>query len=124
MTWTWTWSGPELDNYDIVESEKIEINNESRQELLEFAIKVVQDSYHAEMMRNISLLEYPDRNYNWYKGYDRVYYPWFLDRRLSFQRTLPNGQTAASLVIDNQLWFRVDTFSTSGNIATKGNFQK
>ena len=106
-------------NYDIVESEKVEIDNESRQELIEYAVEIVQDFYYAEMMRNVSVLENPDRNYNWYKGYSRVHYPFFLDRRMQFQRPGPNGQVGANFVIDNQIWFSVFSSATSGNISTK-----
>ena len=51
------------------------------------------------MVKNMSRLEDPDRYYNWYYGYTKISYPHFSPT--------------------NELWYRVETSATSGNLSTK-----
>ena len=105
-------------NYDIVVSEKVKVDNETRQGFLEYAIKVVQDDYHTELMRNLSKLDDPKRFYNWYRGYSFVHYPFFNEKRLEHS-TLQENNAVTSSIIDNQLAYEIFTSATSGNISTK-----
>ena len=56
-------------NYDIVHSEEMKLDNDTRHELFDFALDVVQDEFFHETMRNLSKVKDPDRYYNWYHGY-------------------------------------------------------
>ena len=56
-------------NHDFKQSEKIKIDNNSRKELFDFALDVIQDEFHREMMTNLTKVADPDRYYNWYHGY-------------------------------------------------------
>ena len=51
-------------NYDFRQSENIEIDNNTRKELVESALDVIQDEFHKEIMTNLSKLGDPDRYYN------------------------------------------------------------
>ena len=62
-------------NYDIEQSENITIDNNTRSELFDFALDVIQDEFHDEIMKNLSKIEDPDRYYNWYNGYTKIKYP-------------------------------------------------
>ena len=105
-------------NYDISESKKIEIDSKTRKDLLEYAIKIVQDSFYAEIIRNLSLIDDPDRNSNWYKGYARIRYPLFLERRFQYTKN-SGGGGGVTITVDNQLWYDIYSIATAGNISTK-----
>ena len=64
-------------NYDIVHSDEIKIDNDTRKKLFEFALDVVQDEFYKEIMRNLSKIQNPDRYYNWYHGYAKLRYPYY-----------------------------------------------
>ena len=87
-------------NYDIVQSDEMKLDNDTRKELFDFALDVVQDDFYHEIMRNLSKVNDTNRYYNWYHGYTWLGYP-FYDYE------------------DNQLQYIVHTSATSGNITTK-----
>ena len=87
-------------NYDIEHSDEMKLDNVTRMELFEFALDVVQEEFFYETMKNLSKLEDPDRNYNWYHGYTWLTYPYY-----DYE--------------NNQLRYFVMTTATSGNISTK-----
>ena len=64
-------------NQDLRKSENLELNEDIRNELLDYALNVIQDHYYIEVMANLSKLEDPDRYYNWYHGYTRIRYPYY-----------------------------------------------
>ena len=41
-------------NYDIVHSDEMKLDDDTRKELFDFALDVVQDEFYEEMMRNLS----------------------------------------------------------------------
>ena len=90
-------------NYDVIQADKVEIDKQTRIEMIENAsMTIVQDSYE-EMMKNLSKVEDPDRFYNWYHRYTRIVHP-----------NNPNyGDN-----VDYEFGYRVDTTATSGNIST------
>ena len=104
-------------NYDIIKSKEVLIDNDTRQEFLEYAIEVAQDALHAEIMKNLSILEDPDRFNNWYRGYNRISYPYFMEGRLQFNRKVDGG--ASTYTYDNQLIYGILSSALSGNISTK-----
>ena len=48
-------------NHDIKQSENVKLDNDTRNELLDFAINVIQDEFYKEMMKNLSKVEDPDQ---------------------------------------------------------------
>ena len=87
-------------NYDIMKSEEIDIDMETRTELFENALEIIQESFYLEMMANLSKLEDPDRFYNWYHGYTDIKLPYF-------SKTF------------NRLVYYIYTSAISGNISTQ-----
>ena len=87
-------------NYDIMKSENMNIDQETRRELFDFALDCFQDAFYEEMMKNISKLEDPDRYFNWYHGYTDIQIPFFNH-------------------INDEFWYRFHSTATSGNISTK-----
>ena len=87
-------------NYDILQSEKVKLDKEKRDTLIEASLGVVQDHFYNEMMTNMSKAEDPDRYYNWYHGYTEIEYPYY---DFSY----------------NQLFYDVHTSATSGNISSQ-----
>ena len=67
-------------NHDIKQSENIKLDNDTREELFDFALDVIQDEFHKEIMTNLSKVEDPDRYYNWYHGYTRIRYPYYASK--------------------------------------------
>ena len=63
-------------NYDVMKADEIEIDEQKRIELLDFALEVVQESFYFELMANLSKVEDPDRNKNFYHGYTMIKYPY------------------------------------------------
>ena len=86
-------------NHDIQQSENIKLDNDTRNELFDYALDVMLMEFYKEMMTNLSKIEDPDRYYNWYHGYTRIKY------------TYSNGI--------NQLHYSVVTSATTGNISTQ-----
>merc|ERR1712029_958619 len=82
------------------QSEKIELDDETRDELLTFALEAIEDEFYEEVMTNLSKIEGPEKYYNWYNGYTKIEYPCYYE-------------------YGNQLRYEVNTFATSGNISTQ-----
>ena len=87
-------------NYDIVHSDELKLENDTRKELIDYSLDVVQEEFYNEVMRNLSKLEDPKRYFNWYHGYTQWRYPYY-----DFEA--------------NQLSFWVQTSATSGNLTTQ-----
>ena len=85
-------------NYDIMKSETLEINEETRKELITYAMNLIQEDISGQMMSNLSKVEDPDRYYNWYHGYTQIEFP-FYDP------------------YNNKLQFEVSSSATVGNIS-------
>ena len=71
-------------NYDILQVEKENITDETRQELYDHALEAIQDSYYDELMKNLSKVEWPHLYYNWYQKNTLLTYPYFYDGRIKF----------------------------------------
>ena len=84
-------------NYDYMQAEKLQIENETRLELFDYAKGVIQDLFYEEIMRNLTKVQDPDRYYNWYHEYSPIAYPYYTTK----------------------LWYSYTTYATSGNISTK-----
>ena len=58
-------------NFDIIQSEKMKIDDILRKEFYDYAMDVIQENYFQEWMTNLSKIEDPNRYYNWYYGYTK-----------------------------------------------------
>ena len=87
-------------NYDMKQSENVKLDTDTRKELFEYAQDVIEDDFYKEVMANLSKVEDKDRYYNWYHGYTKIRYPYYNDNYL-------------------QLYHKVYTSATSGNISTQ-----
>ena len=63
-------------NYDLTQADKMTFDNETRNDLLRFAMNSLQDYLHNEIMANLSKLQDKDRYYNWYHGYTEISVPY------------------------------------------------
>ena len=63
-------------NHDVQQSEKVQLNESKREEMVHFALDIIQNAFFKEVMTNLSKLYYPDRYYNWYHGYTKLQYPY------------------------------------------------
>ena len=86
-----------------MKSEEIKFDGEKRKDILDYALEVVQDAFYTELMANLSKLEYPDRNRNFYNGYTKIQYPYFTD----------------IFIEDTGLHYKIHTSASSGKISTK-----
>ena len=62
-------------NYDIFKSVQMKIEKEQRTELFDYAIDIIQKNLYNEVMKNLSMIEDPNRYQNWYHGFTKVSYP-------------------------------------------------
>ena len=85
-------------NHDIRQSENIKLDEDKRKILTEASFDILQEYFYNEMMSNLSIVQYPDRFYNWYHGYTRIRYPY---------------------CIPNLLRYYVYTTAISGNMSTE-----
>ena len=63
-------------NYDLLMTEKMTLDNDTRQELANYAVELLYDRLYDDIMRNMSKLEENDRYYNWYHGYTEIKLPY------------------------------------------------
>ena len=89
-------------NYDILQSEKIKLDNEKREQMIKDSITIFQDTFYNEMTMNLRKLEDTNRYYNWYHGYTEIQYPY------------GNYEDIG----DNYIDYSVSTSTISGNIST------
>ena len=83
-----------------MKSENISLDKNTRDELYEYALDVIQNEFFEELMMNLSKIEEQKRYYNWYHGYSKIFYPYFD-------------------VGTNQLTFKIETNALTGNVSTK-----
>ena len=87
-------------NYDLMMTENMTLDRDTRQELKTYAAKLLYDHLYEDIMTNLSKLEDAGRYYNWYHGYTQM---------------IPSG-TGSYNSLPN---YEVYTGATSGTISTK-----
>ena len=97
-------------NYDLMMLENMTLDNDTRDELTQYAVGLIQDHVFNEVMNNISLIEEHNRYYNWYRGYTKIILPYW------GQKDCSNG--ADKECSDYRLRYKLSTCATSGNIST------
>ena len=85
-------------NYDIMRTEKMTLDNDTRNKLSNYATKLLLDALHKEIMDNVSTVLDENMFYNWYHGLSSINIPYDSARGLSYVLT---------------------TFATSGSISTQ-----
>ena len=98
-------------NYDLMMLENMTLDNDTRNELKQYAVGLIQEHIFKEVMSNLSLLEEENRYYNWYWGITRILLPYW-------------GEDSSSSCTDLQcedsrLRYYLETYATSGCINTK-----
>ena len=63
-------------NYDLKMIEKIIIDNDTRNELANYALELLYDQLYTNIMRNLSLLENREKYSNWYYGHEEIKIPY------------------------------------------------
>ena len=56
-------------NYDLMKTQNMTLDISSRNELTEYAVRLIRDNSFKEAMSNLSLMEEENRYLNWYNGY-------------------------------------------------------
>ena len=70
-------------NYDLLMTENLSLTNETRTILSTYAFELLHNSFYDGILANLSLIEDPDRYYNWYHGFTMVHLPsWLTSQRL------------------------------------------
>ena len=62
-------------NLDLIQAKDIALNNTEKDELSRFAMEVIQNHIHQEIMNNLRKLEEKDQFYNWYNGLTQIKLP-------------------------------------------------
>ena len=98
-------------NYDLMQADRIQLTDDHRRKLFDYALEVIQDEFFNEIMNNLTKINDPDRYYNWYHGYTALQYP----------RYEPVNMFAEIMVDEpsDQDTHRILTSATSGNISTQ-----
>ena len=97
-------------NFDLMMSKNMTFDNKTRDELTQYAVKLIQDNNFQEVMTNLSQIEEENRFYNWYNSYTKTNIPYW------------GPDTSASCTQDCtevKLRYYIDTVATSGMISTK-----
>ena len=89
-------------NYDIMMTENMTLDNETRIELIKTLLESLDDENYKQVLKNLSLIQEKNRFYNWYNGYSKLVLPRFSN---SWRR---------------QLRINFETVSSKGNFMTKG----
>ena len=85
-------------NCNLIVTKNAFLDNEIKEELTEYAMKVIQDHIHDEVMANMNRLVEENRYYNWYNGITWIELPYYLD--------------------DGTFKYNIYTWDTSGRVST------
>ena len=96
-------------NYDLMMLQNFTLDNNTRNELTQYAVGLIQDHIHQDLMFNISLMEDENRFFNWYQGYNSI------DDLPSWGKV----ESCPEAECDSKLWYTINTWATFGTISTK-----
>ena len=76
-------------NYDLMMLDNMTLDNETRLELTQYAVGLIQEDIYKDVISNISKIQEKDRYFNWYMGYtkerlDQIYFQKLLFIHISF----------------------------------------
>ena len=99
-------------NYDLMMTQKMTLNNETREELATYAMELLYDDIFDAFMTNMTLIEDNDRYLNWYFGYTNI-----MPSNGKYGQIMnPSYDTISE---KEYLVYRVETSALSGTISTK-----
>ena len=79
-------------NYDLMMAENMTLDNDTRNEMANFAVELLYDHLHDVHMKNLSKLEENGRYLNWYRGYSDVQLPYIYSNGVYFNVHFATGQ--------------------------------
>ena len=74
-------------NYDIMMAENMTLDNDTRDELTNYALDLLNFDMYETVMTNLSKIEDNDRYYNWYHGITKMSLPSFDDQGVNYRVT-------------------------------------
>ena len=89
-------------NYDLIRTESVDLEHETRVELTNLAMNLLQNHLNVEILKNLSKMEEKDRYFNWYNGYTQITVP--------YRNSLENKYDQ---------YYNIHTYDKSGSISTK-----
>ena len=64
-------------NYDVMQAEKITLDNKTRQMLIDHSLDIIQDTFHNSVKSQINKVIEEDKYYNWYRGFTEIKNPYY-----------------------------------------------
>ena len=98
-------------NYDIMMLENMTMDNDTREELTNYAIWLIHHHNSMEVIKNLSLIQEENRYYNWYHGYSKL--------PTLFWGRANSTECKTSLCKQVGLRYYIETKATSGTISTQ-----
>ena len=86
-------------NHDLIMTENMTLDNETRDDLSNYARELIYDDLFGNMIKNLSILKDNDRYLKWYYGNTEIKMPFWSDHK--------------------GLNYLIDTYATSGTISTQ-----
>ena len=83
-------------NYDLVNAEKVDLDDEVRDDLVDLASEWVEEAAFADVLEEIKSLEETNQWVNWYNGYTEANLPYTLDELRQYWIKTTATQGAAS----------------------------
>ena len=84
-------------NPDIIQSKNVHLDNRTRNELLDYALNLIQWNFYIEMLTNLSKVHDPARYHNWYHGYSQINFPYYNDYMKQLSYTLASSANAGNI---------------------------
>ena len=88
-------------NYDLRRTENMTLTETSRNDLVHYAVKLVDGQKVFEIMRNLSMFHEENRYYNWYHGYTVVEVPQYIKEKGTNLFDLTTGAASGCVSIKN-----------------------
>ena len=98
-------------NYDLMMLKNVTMDNDTKNELIEYAVGTIQDHVYNDIISNFSELQEENRYFNWYSGYTEI--------RLPYWGIYPNPKCGDKSCAEHRLRHLINTFATSGTISTQ-----
>ena len=71
-------------NYGLMMTENMTLNDDTRDELIQYASELLYDDLYDTIMTNLSFFKDNDRYYNWYHGYTEIRLPKFNNEKVNY----------------------------------------
>ena len=96
-------------NYDLMMTRNMSLDDDTRNELTHFAMKLVDGENFEMIMKNLSMFHEENRFFNWYHGYTKVELPQFTSSEIHYGKRI-------NMNTNN---FHLTTSAASGSISTQ-----